>query len=190
MNYTAIPHNTLGYLTTWPTGQTQPFVSTLNSPTGTVAANAAVVPAGTSGNVSVFVTDDSDVVIDVNGYFAPPSTSGLLLYTTTPCRALDTRNTIGAFSGETTVNIAGGSCHVNSAAQAYIFNATVVPSGSLPYITLWPDGKSQPNVSTLNAFDAATTSNMAIVPTTNGSIDAYAAASTQLILDISGYFAP
>jgi hypothetical protein len=31
---------------------------------------------------------------------------------------------------------------------------------------------------------------MAIVPTNNGSIDAYAYALTQLILDISGYFAP
>jgi hypothetical protein len=31
---------------------------------------------------------------------------------------------------------------------------------------------------------------MAIVPTTNGKIDAFAAASTNLILDISGYFAP
>jgi hypothetical protein len=28
------------------------------------------------------------------------------------------------------------------------------------------------------------------VPTTNGSIDAYAQGLTQLILDISGYFAP
>ena len=31
---------------------------------------------------------------------------------------------------------------------------------------------------------------MAIVPTINGSIDAYAKGLTQLILDISGYFAP
>jgi hypothetical protein len=28
------------------------------------------------------------------------------------------------------------------------------------------------------------------VPTTNGSIDAYATNPTQLVLDISGYFAP
>jgi len=28
------------------------------------------------------------------------------------------------------------------------------------------------------------------VPTTNGSVDAFAAGSTQLILDISSYFAP
>jgi hypothetical protein len=31
---------------------------------------------------------------------------------------------------------------------------------------------------------------MAIVPTSNGKIDAYAAGTTQLILDISGFFAP
>ena len=57
-------------------------------------------------------------------------------------------------------------------------------------LTLWPDGGQLPNVSTLNAYDGAVTSNMAIVPTTNGSLDADAAGLTQLILDISGYFAP
>jgi len=55
---------------------------------------------------------------------------------------------------------------------------------------LWPDGEKQPTVSTLNAYDGYITSNMAVVPTNNGSIDAYAAALTQLILDISAYFAP
>jgi len=60
----------------------------------------------------------------------------------------------------------------------------------MPYLTLWPDGKLQPVVSTLNAYDGLVTSNMAIVPAANGAIDAYAAGSTQLILDISGYFAP
>jgi hypothetical protein len=71
-----------------------------------------------------------------------------------------------------------------------VFNATVIPSPTLGYLTLWPDGQNQPMVSTLNANDGWTTSNMAIVPTTNGSIDAYASGITQLILDISGFFAP
>ena len=47
-----------------------------------------------------------------------------------------------------------------------------------------------PVVSTLNAYDGFVTSNLAIVPTTDGSINAYADGLTQLILDISGYFAP
>jgi hypothetical protein len=60
----------------------------------------------------------------------------------------------------------------------------------LGYLTLWPENEAQPLVSTLNADDGVIASNMAIVPTINGSIDAFSSNSTQLILDISGYFAP
>ena len=190
LNITAVPHGSLGYLTTWPTGQSQPVVSTLNSSTGVVAANAAIVPAGTGGDISIFVSDTADMILDVNGYFAPPATGGLSLYTVTPCRALDTRNGAGAFDGTLTVPIHGSACAPPATAQAYVLNATVIPTASLSYLTLWPAGGSQPNVSTLNASDGAVTSNMAIVPTTNGSIDAFATDSTQLILDISSYFAP
>jgi hypothetical protein len=45
-------------------------------------------------------------------------------------------------------------------------------------------------VSTLNAGDGSLTSNMALVPTTNGSIRSYATDSTHVILDLSGFFAP
>ncbi len=191
LNFTAIPRSaSLGYLTTWPTGQSQPVVSTLNAPTGTIVANAAVEPAGASGEISVYVTDNTDLAIDINGYFASPGSGGLSLYPVTPCRVLDTRNSSGRFSGTLAVDVATSSCSVPSVAQSYIFNATVVPPASLEYLTLWANGQTQPNVSTLNAVDGAVSSNMAIVPTTNGSIDAYASSSTQLILDISSYFAP
>jgi hypothetical protein len=60
----------------------------------------------------------------------------------------------------------------------------------LGYLTLWPDGTNQPLVSTLNALDGSISSNMAIVPTNNGSVDAYASGLTQLILDTSSYCAP
>jgi len=33
-------------------------------------------------------------------------------------------------------------------------------------------------------------SNMAIVPSTNGKVDAFANGTTQLVLDISAYYAP
>jgi hypothetical protein len=188
LNITAIPQRTLNYLTSWPTGQAQPYVSTLNSSTGAVTANAAIVPAGTTGEVSIFVSDDADVILDVNGYFAPLTTGGLSLYTTNPCRVIDTRP--DAFIRLAVVNLEGSPCAPPSTALAYVLNATVVPTSPLNYLTLWPDGAAQPYVSTLNADDAAVTSNMAIVPTTNGSIDAYAAGTTNLILDLSSYFAP
>jgi hypothetical protein len=71
LNMTVVPPSPLAYLTTWPTGGTQPTVSTLNSYDGRVVANAALVPAGTSGAVSVYVSDPTDLIIDINGYFAP-----------------------------------------------------------------------------------------------------------------------
>jgi hypothetical protein len=63
-------------------------------------------------------------------------------------------------------------------------------SGVLGFITLWPNGAVQPTVSTLNAIDGAVTSNMAIVSTTNGSINVFASNPTHLVLDIFSYFAP
>jgi hypothetical protein len=164
----------------------------LNATTGTVTANAAIVPAGTNGDVAVFVTNNSDLVIDVNGYFAPPAAGGLSLFNLSPCRPLDTRNPAGSppFSGQIDTNIVATVCGAPATAQAYVLNATVVPAGALGFLTLWPQGSSQPLVSTLNAVDTAITSNMAIVPTTNGSISAFASSSTQLVLDIAAYFAP
>src|SRR5271157_2495816 len=191
LNFTAVPHEPLGYLTTWAAGQPRPDVSTLNSITGVVVANAAVVQAepGT-GKIAVFPTNDTDLVIDINGYFAAPGQGGLSLYTVPPCRVLDTRLVGGLFVGTLPVNVVGSVCAPSNTAQAYVLNATVVPAGPLGYLTLWPDGISQPLVSTLNSLDGAVTSNMAIVPTNNGSIDAFATNSTQLILDISSYFGP
>lgn len=192
LNLAAIPRKgaPLDYLSVWPAGESQPLVSTLNAPTGTVTANAAIVPAGQNGEISIYPSQDTDLVIDINGYFAPQGPGGLSLYSTTPCRVLDTRQSSGAFNGELTVTVAGGPCNVPATAQAYVLNAAVVPPGSLGYLTLWPDGASRPLASTLNALDGAITSNMAIVPTANGSINAYASGLTQLLLDISSYFAP
>ncbi len=189
LNFAAIPTGPLGYLTAWPTGGPQPVVAALNDVTGTIAANAVIVPAGTNGDVNVFATGTTDLVIDIDGYFAPTGPGGLSLYSLTPCRVLDTREGgTPPFTGTLRVNVAG-TCGAPSDAQAYVFNATVVPPGPFGYLTLWPEGTPQPLTATLNAVDGAITSNMAIVPTVNGSIDAYASAPTQLIIDIFGYFA-
>jgi parallel beta-helix repeat protein len=190
LNFTVVPKGPLGYLTAWPAGQNQPGVSTLNAMTGAVTANAAIVRAGNGGDIAVLVSNDSDVVIDINGYFASALPSGLSLYTMAPCRALDTRKTAGLFSGTIAVNVAGSPCGLAAVAQALVLNATVVPQDGLGYLTLWADGQSQPEVSTLNANDGSITSNMAIVPTANGLINTFASNPTQLVLDSSGYFAP
>jgi hypothetical protein len=193
LNFAAVPKGpALGFMTAWPAGQSQPVVASLNDPTGTVLSNAVVVPAGSGGAVNVFTTDATDLVIDINGYFAPPGAGGLSLYTVAPCRVLDSRLPSGSPPFNTTldVSVTGSPCAVPSTALAFVFNATVVPPGFLGYITMWPQGQSQPLAAALNAYDGAVTNNMAIVPTTTGSISVFPSAPTHLVLDIFGYFAP
>jgi hypothetical protein len=199
LNFTVVPQGPLGYLSVWPSGQAQPLVSTLNSPTGAIVANAAIVPAGTNGSIDVFATNATDLVLDVNGYFATPGAGGgLSFYTLAPCRISDTRNNAGPFggpimnAGETrAVPVPASSCSVPPAAQAYSLNATVVPQGFLGYLSLWPAGGSQPLVSTLNSPDGTVVANAAIVPAgAAGPLNAYVTDAAHLILDINGYFAP
>lgn len=85
--------------------------------------------------------------------------------------------------------VQASTCAPPATAQAYFLNVTVVPPGGLSYLTFWGDGATQPDLSTRNADDVAITSSMAIVTTTNGSIDAFSTDSTQLILDLLSYFA-
>lgn len=192
LTFTAVPRSAnLAYLTVWPTGPARPVVSTLNATTGAVSANAAIVPVGSNGSVSAFTTDATDLIIDVSGYYAPPGLGGLALYNVTPCRSFDTRVNLGGatVNGVYNVNVGGG-CSVPANAQNLVLNATVIPAASLSYLTLWARGASQPLQSTLNAYDGAVTSNLAVVPTVDGYVSTYTTAPTGLLLDLFGYFAP
>jgi hypothetical protein len=70
-NVTVIPPAALGYLTAYPTGATVPLASVLNDLQGQIVANAAVVAAGTSGAISVFVPNSTHLVLDIYGYYSP-----------------------------------------------------------------------------------------------------------------------
>jgi subtilisin family serine protease len=198
LNVTVVPQGPLSYLTLWPTGQSQPFVSTLNSWGGIVVANAAMVPAGSGGDVSVYVTNPTDVILDINGYFDSPGGSSYSFYPATPCRIADTRNPAGPFGGPSLsagqgrdFPVPSSSCGLPSSASAYSMNVTVVPGGYLGYLTTWPTGQPQPNVSTLNSWTGKVVANAALVPAgAGGSTSVYASNPTAVVLDTNGYFAP
>src|SRR5262249_47366966 len=154
------------------------------------------VPAGVGGGIDVFVTNDSHVVIDINGYFDSQNAAALPFFTLTPCRIVDTRNPAGPFGAPSlapnfprSFYLPAGPCGVPASAQAYSLNATVVPGGPLPFLTLWPSSQPQPLVSTLNSLDGRVVANAAIVPAgATGAVSAFAAGATDLVLDTNGYF--
>ncbi len=198
MNVTVVPQGPLPYLTLWPTGQTQPNVSTLNSFGGIVVANAAIVPAGSGGAVSVFVSGTTDVILDINGYFDTSSgPNSYAFYPATPCRIADTRGATGEFGGPSMYGgqtrafpIPLGGCGFPATARGYSLNVTVVPQGYLGYLSAWPTGEGEPQVSTLNSWTGKVVANAAIVPAgTNESVSVYVSNPADVVLDGNGYFA-
>jgi hypothetical protein len=68
LNFTVVG-GPLTFLSAYPAGTPFPGVSTLNAPQGGIVANAAIVPAGTGGAITVLASDPTDLIIDINGYY-------------------------------------------------------------------------------------------------------------------------
>jgi endosialidase-like protein len=70
LNVTATATQGQGFLLLHPQGGVQPLVSTLNYVAGETVANAAIVPLGASGGLTVVAgVSGAELILDVNGYF-------------------------------------------------------------------------------------------------------------------------
>lgn len=97
LNVTVVPPGPLGYLIIWATGQPQPGTVTIDDLPGDIRNNAAMVMAGTpNGSVSVVVSQNTDLVIDINGYFVAPTGAAGPTGPTGPTGATGATGTMGA----------------------------------------------------------------------------------------------
>lgn len=204
MNVTLIPRGAVDFVTVWPAGDIRPTFWTLRSPDAQIVANAAIVKAGTGGGVSVFASDAADILIDISGYFTDDAnTPGYTYYPLSPCRVIDTRSAYrsppGPFGPPAMVASERRSfvfpnatqyCQIPQGAKAYSVTITVAPPGPLQFLTAWPTGGAQPNVSSINSPAGRTLANSVILPASaTGSIDAFVFDRTDVLMDITGYFA-
>ena len=197
MNVTAVDATANSLLTVYPnetaTGGTvsTPVVSNLNFGAGQTAANMVIVPVGEDGKVDFNdggLSGSTDAIADIAGYFTA-GTTGAKYHTLGPVRLLDTR--IG--EGETSVSPIAGkgtlTLGLPASYSAVIANLTVVSPASNGYLSAYPAGGSIPNVSNINFHTGQTIPNLAIIPSDSG-VKFYNAgsSSTQLLLDLAGYF--
>jgi len=111
------------FVTAWPSQQPRPTTSVLNwNAPGTQVGNAVILPTcvglGCGEDFAVFASSGTDVVIDILGYFAPPSSN--LAYVTNIAADGGT-----LFTGVT--NVIGGS-GANAVANG-VFGATIAGGG-------------------------------------------------------------
>jgi hypothetical protein len=67
---TVVPPGPLAYVTAYPTGQPTPVAAiAVESPQGTLASNAGIIPAGSNGSIDVYASNPTDLVVDISGYY-------------------------------------------------------------------------------------------------------------------------
>ena len=193
-----------GFVTLYSSGASRPNVSNINYTAGQVLSNAFTVGLGAGGAFNVFALSTTDFIVDVTGYYAPPGAGGLYFHPLPrPVRLLDTRAGQAACdapgapiaAGTTRTEAARRTCDglvIPDDALAVVGNATVVNNlqGSGPgFITLYPSGSARPGVSNINYTAGQVLSNaFAAGLGGDGAFKIFALSTTDLIVDVSGYF--
>jgi Cysteine-rich secretory protein family len=110
-----------------------------------------------------------------------------------PSRIVDTRSATGATrlaAGTLTRIQITGQGGVPASAKAVLANVTAVGPSGPGFLTMWNCSAAQPEVSTLNFSANETVANAATVPLDDsGRLCAYSNVSTDLLIDVGGYYA-
>jgi hypothetical protein len=151
INLTAIDTFGPGYLTAWPTGSNQPFVSSLNHQTGgAVVPNLVIVPLGTDGKISIYSLSGTNLSVDVQGVFerSDSSIAGRFV-PIIPDRAIDTRKSTPIGAGKSIVVDLTG--QIPASASAAVLNVAATETAGPGFLTVWTAGvTARPLAANLN----------------------------------------
>ncbi len=204
----------MAYFTLYPSGAGRPTASDLNYTAGQVVPNLVEVGVGSSGAVSLYSAGHADAIVDLEGYVTTTSQGGAGLYNalSIPARICDTRggnpshlsggatqcNTNTATgspdklvmpSSPLTITVTGNGGVPSTGVEAAVLNVTAVGPRGPGYVTVYPTGTSRPTASNLNFAAGQVVANRVTVPvSSSGQVTFYAAAPTDLVVDVSGYF--
>ncbi|MDQ3013867.1 MAG: hypothetical protein M3X11_24585, partial [Acidobacteriota bacterium] len=209
-NATTVSPQGGGYLTLFPADAARPLIASSNYDTGQIVNGPFTVGLSPSGQFKIFTLATTDLVVDVLGYYSTEAVdaNGIgLLFTPLahPVRLLETRNDPtfpGCFKPNAPINgnqvytqSARGTCDgltIPASALGVVGNATVVSPAAAGYLTLWPSSAAQPTAATANYNAGQIVNRHFIVGLGNadGAFKIFSYATTDLVIDLTGYFAP
>jgi DNA-binding beta-propeller fold protein YncE len=166
LNVTAISESTTNsFISVFPAGEALPRISNISFDAGATQANLVIVRLAAGGDLSVFnAAGRADVVVDVEGYFAPPGATPVAgeYHTMPPLRICDTRagrgtECAGSFDNPLPANtwrhvvlsglpsgVANNTPSIpTQGAAAAVFNLTAVNGTQATYVTF-----ASPNMTT------------------------------------------
>jgi Regulator of chromosome condensation (RCC1) repeat len=199
-NLTIVGETGSGYVALGPVATSTPTTSTLNVPVGDTRANGFTVKLGAGGTLSaVYMAGGgktTHLVLDVTGYYTA-DLSGARFHPLTPDRVLDSRYDVG-LEGTFKTSVArtltvAARVGVPDDAIAVTGNLTVVGQTKPGYAAMTQTTTNNPTTSTLNFPIGQTRANGVTGPLSpSGTVGlvykAGTGATTNLVLDITGYF--
>lgn len=191
-----------GYLTVYPSSNASvPDVTNSHYVANQILNNVFTVGLGSAdGAFKIFVSSNTDVTVDISGYYAPPF-GGLYFHPLpTPIRLLETRqgqsgcftpgaplavNSDTAQQGRVTCN----GVTIPNNALALVGNATTVNPQDVGWLTFFPADASRPWVSNANYVTGQILNTPFTVGlSSSGQFKIYTKHTTDLVVDVVGYY--
>jgi cyclophilin family peptidyl-prolyl cis-trans isomerase len=197
LNVTVVNPEAAGFITVYPCDVTRPNASNVNFVSDQVVANGVVAPVSTSGQVCLFSSVPTDIIVDLAGWLGGSSFTGA-----TPKRLVDTRDGTGGLSRQLTntdelsvairsidLTVSGSTQSVPVGATAAALNVTVVSPSGAGFVTVYPCGVTRPLSSNLNYVAGDVVANNVVAPIgSNGNVCLFTSSDTDIIVDVAGYF--
>ncbi|MEP7203949.1 MAG: Ig-like domain-containing protein [Ilumatobacteraceae bacterium] len=195
LNVTSTGSMVDGFITVYGCGARE-LVSSVNFAAGVTVANAVVAPVSASGMVCFYSNTPTDIIVDVNGWFA----TGAAYTPVGPKRVFDTRpgNSPAALRTVPKTKVAADSMIEvrltdlagyipGDGVGAVSLNVIVTNPEATGFITVFPCG-SRTLVSSINYVAGQTVANAVITPVSaTGTVCFYSQAATDLIVDVNGW---
>jgi Pro-kumamolisin, activation domain len=179
-----------GYATVYPDGTAKTSASNVNFSKGETIPNLVTVPLGSDGAVDLYNDSTGTVqfVADLEGYYEQ-GTGGAKYHALNPTRLIDTRHG----EGETSVSPLAKSGGTLTLAlppsySAVVANLTVTAPVGGGYLSVYPIGGT-PSSSSVNFSANETIANLGLITSKSGIVFSnQATGTTQLVMDLEGYF--
>jgi hypothetical protein len=195
VNLTATGASTGGWITTFPTGSTEPSTSSINFAAGQTVANLVIAPLDANGRLRLRASGGPvHVIVDTIGWFQPNVGAGYIALDP-PMRQLDTRfgtgSSVGPVAPGAIQQVQAGRYHgVPLDAEAVVLGIVAVTPTASGWLTVYPTGATQPLASNLNFAPGGIVPNAIVAGLgTNGRVSiANSHGFTHVISDVYGYF--
>jgi Cysteine-rich secretory protein family len=189
-NFVSTAPSGAGYLSTYNCTTNLPEVSTLGYQAGGAVANQAFVPLS-NGAMCLFSLVDTDVVVDINGYYHSGGGGGGFT-PVTPARLYDSRDAGARFAPgeERALRVTGVTPGAPAGSSAVALNLTAIQPDGPGYVRVYPCGSpAAAEISSINFGTSEVRANSVVTPVgADGTICVQASTGIDVAFDLAGYF--